>query len=715
MKAALVLTLQDKLTAGLDRIKTMFDQIKKLGSGLSLGKLENAGQTLREIGREALGVATGFGRIQAAADRAGASIKKGWAASKEWGSRTFGAQSRLGAFGAAAEGYSLFRPMHAYAEIENSLRHSAITKNLSGPAVDVDVARMLKFVRHDALTSGQTSASVAKAFQDLLNQGLSVDDVELNLPFHTRVATAYNQHADILGPVSASLMQTMKVNGEDFGRSLTMLALAAKEGRVKMENFAHDLPGVAGMQATLGMTGVKGVATAGAALEIIARNTTNPEQAATYYTDMLAYLTSPIAAKSFSGMAAKRGVGAAIHKMAGEATGTMHQVGINLPKLLVESEKKGIDPVTAVIEALKDRIKGKTPIQAKEILSPLQHNLAAGAAMNTLLMFSPQFYALRDKLLAAGLGMLDRDFVTAFDAPKVKMTIFEEHLKQLQERVGKGFMPLIRSLNSAFGALGEQLDRLDDRFPGLGDAVLLGVGGLLLFSAVLAAIGFVLPALGAGFGMLAGIVAVLASPFGLVIAALAALAAAAYIYRDEIAAAFNSLWETLKFHWIEFIKTWQQYFEEWGIAEKFRAVKESVGGAVLYLKQQFDAATTAAGDMFRALNDWDGGVIGRALKGLVEDLKAVLAPFKAIEDIAGRIGSALKIHPDAADPATDLPAFDVPGGASPRGSFVVPKQETLRGEIVVTAGPGTTVTGIKSDRAMEIRIAPDSGLVAGRH
>src|SRR6185437_8912491 len=120
------------------------------------------------------------------ADRAWSAIKRMGSATVEWGKKTFGPQSRVGAFGALAEGYSVIAPVRAYADFEDIARRAAITKGLSGAAVGAETKRLMSFFQRDALETGQSSQSVAEAYLDLIQSGLSPKLSEKLLPIHSR-------------------------------------------------------------------------------------------------------------------------------------------------------------------------------------------------------------------------------------------------------------------------------------------------------------------------------------------------------------------------------------------------------------------------------------------------------------------------------------------------------------------------------------------------
>lgn len=136
--ASLRLTLVDDLANGLNRLKNMLQGLRDIGRSLTLGKLGEGGAVtaLRDITNEARGLTSSLRGIEGAADRAWGAMKRMGTGAAEWGKKTFGPMSNVGAVGAMVSGATLAAPVVQYAAWEDQLRHIAITKGLSGAAAD---------------------------------------------------------------------------------------------------------------------------------------------------------------------------------------------------------------------------------------------------------------------------------------------------------------------------------------------------------------------------------------------------------------------------------------------------------------------------------------------------------------------------------------------------------------------------------------------------
>jgi TP901 family phage tail tape measure protein len=502
LKASFTLTLEDKLSSGLKEIKSALQDLRDVGKDLTLGKLDGgrAVESIRTVTREVKALTGSFDMLQATASRAWNGIKNASRPVMNWGAKTFGPQSRLGVFAAAAAGYSVVEPIRSYAAFQNIALHSAITKGLSGPAATAEANRLMRLFQTDALATGQSSTSIGQAYQDLIQTGMSSELAEKLLPIHSRAATAYNISPEALGHAVFALSDSFKIGEGDMGGALASMALASKEGRFKVEDFSRFLPSIGANMAKLGMTGRGSADLAFAALETVMKNSADPGSGAANFTDFLNYLTSPHAARSFA--LDSRG-------MAPETRAILNQYGIrgiNMPKLLENARKLNIDPISAVIGTLQAKVKNLPPEVLAEVLGAFFTNQQSRDAALAMLLHAPDLVNMRGHLAGADSNMLGRDFDTGFNAPQVQLQVMHENLDQLENRLGQGFSPLIGPLNTALEGVLSGIKALDDHLPGLGDAVISVTGALLAAAAAIGAIGFVAPAFKAGGALLGGVV-----------------------------------------------------------------------------------------------------------------------------------------------------------------------------------------------------------------
>jgi hypothetical protein len=752
LKASLVLSLNDQLTAALQRFKSEFNQLKQIGQGLSLGKLGNGADVLRSLGRMAREAAGDIGKIGTAADHAWNSLKRMTSAVGGRFGKALGEQSRAGVFAGAVEGYSVIKPIQEYAGYENTLRHTAITEKLTGPAVEAEVARLTKTFRNDALETGQSSESIAKAYVDLLQAGLKKEVADQLIGIHSRAATAYNISPEALGPAVFALSDSFKIGDKDMPSALAAMAMASKEGRFKVEDFSRFLPMIGGQMGLMGMTGRKGADTAFAALETITRNSADPGSAATNFYDALRYITSPIAARSFAGKG--RNVPPEIAQMMKESTGSFGAVGIDLPKMLMEAEKKGIDPLDAFTGKLAQLTKGKTFVEGAELLGTLLHNQQAGIAFMSLVAHKDEFLAMQKQLAGVNDKQVAEDFDSAFRAPLVQVRLFNEMLEQLTRRIGQGFTPVLYGVNVGLAFLLKLMTWLDEKTPRLLNILLPVIGGFLSFGAALAILGAVWKPLTTGLALagqfmrllllplawlrtgitlllpvladIGGGLAALSAPvwglMALIVALVAAFAyAAADIYENwgRFRDFFEEMWSGVKDVFWGFLEFLEGVFtldgakaiagldRMWhGLVEIFSGLWDTIRQIFIDFGTWVDGWTDGAmtGAVNRIKAAWDG------LRGWFSDLWADIR--KPFDDLVGAIENSaiFKLKAPEMQPGHEQQALPVFGDVMPLG---------LNGTITVQAEPGTQVTGTQSsDPNVKIQAgsAPptNTGRVLGR-
>lgn len=504
MKAAFTLTLEDKLSSGMKTIQDQLDRLRDKGAQLTLGKLERADDVLRAVGRQVENLTNELQRTERAADNTWRklkgiastsfqNLKAGW-------QNTWGPQGRvggqIGVIGGIVSGVSLLKPVQSYADFQNVALHSAITKGLSGRAATDETNRLMGVFKRDALEAGQTSLAVAQAYQDLIQTGINPAQAEKLLPTHSRAATAYNITPEALGHAVFALSDSFKIDEHAMPGALAAMALASKEGRFKVEDFSMFLPSIGGNMAKLGMTGRESADRAFAALETVMKYSATPGTGFADYTSFLNDIVAPHSARMFA--LHNRGMAPETKEMLNK----YHIKGVNLPALLEDARNKGIDPITAVLRTL-DKITSGLPADVKgEVLGAFFGNSESRNAAMAMLDHLKEMEAQRAGLGKADAGMLNRDFTTAHNAPITMLRTGEEAGTQLERRAGEGFEPVVRKLTEGLEGVVHGIERVDTLVPHFADAVFSVTAGLLALATTLGTLGFIAPAVSAGWGLL---------------------------------------------------------------------------------------------------------------------------------------------------------------------------------------------------------------------
>jgi len=652
MVASLKLTLQDDLTAGLNGLKNILSGLRDAGRGLTLGKLGESGaaNALRTISHEALGLVGHLKAIVTNADGAHAALSRIKTAVGGWASRTFGPESRIGALGAAAQGFSVFEPMQNYAEYQAQALRAAMIEGFSGSAANTEAARLMTVFAHEATATAQFSSSIAETQIDLLRTGMSQAQVAQWLPVHSRAATAFGVDPAILSPATYALATSFGIQGDEQEKgALAALALAAQSGRFGVGDFARELPGIAGLFSGWHMTGRGNEDLALASLETVMKYAPDPGSGAADFSDLLTFLGSRTAARSLA--LEGRGMAPATKQMLEQ----YHVTGINLPDILAGARKSGSNPLLAVLDAVQNEVRNLPPDVRMQVLGAFFGNQQSALGARALMDHRADLTALTGRLDATGGNYLDAQFNTAMGSPKKKLDLAQERLTQLVRQAGEGFLPVLSGVNWGLSHFLGLLDRLDGTLPGVKSEFLGLVGWTLALGTALGTIGFVWPAVAAGANLvwgalrlgwsalrgawtginfvvdaLAGVLGVSTAVAAAIVAGVVLIAAAAYdIYKNwgRFRGFFVEMWHGVEgaFNgFVEFLTgvftlNLRQAFTGW--QKTWDGIGRIIEGALGVVKQLFI-------DLFKLLDSWTGG--------------AILSTLHAIGDAVG--GIINKIH-----------------------------------------------------------------------
>ena len=664
LKASLTLKLEDLISPGLKTLLDRLTQLQGVAKKLNLNPLAQSAQAVPAATQQVSLLSRAIGGIVGAAGRAEAAMARLWRGVRSGAAGAAGAvksvSERIGIIGGAVAGVGLMGPIRKAADYDFTLRHIAITEGLSGTAAETEIKRLGKMFNKEALETGQSSHSIAAAFIDLVQAGMTPELAEKLIPIHSRAATAYGISPEELGHAVFALGKTLGIGEAEMPAALGGMAQASKEGLFKVKDFSSYLTGQAGIGAPLGLHGLQGAATLFALNEVVAQRTTTAEQAGQYVAAGLGYISSPTAEHHFQ------------------------RAGINLPESLKKGVAGGLDEVEAFIRILERATKGMTGVDRNRMLGKLIANQEDMRVWQAVLDMRQEYNERRQRYGHGDPTRPATDFETAFAGFRAQTDLFEENITQIARVFGVGFVPVLRSINDLLKGFNEQLQAFQQANPELTANILLGVGAFLALVTVLGVLGVALPAIGAGF-------ALLFSPVMLVVGAVAAVAYGAYeIYRNwgDVAAWFGRQWEA--------VKGWFSGFGTW--------VTAWAGG-------ELRAGVQAIKDAFAGLEAWFSRLWTR-----------ITGPFQYLLDLIDHLPGLGSAAPPSGRTSA-LPGSDAPPPTGSRGGFIGPGgnpiDPTLAPEVTVNfanAPPGTTVTASPGVRIGNLHLAdpPDRGQVLGR-
>ncbi|GGG31023.1 hypothetical protein GCM10010964_18710 [Caldovatus sediminis] len=612
---------------------------------------------------------------------------------------------RIGAIGAIVGGLSFAGPAQGAAALDTALRDVANTAALTGAAAEQAIGRWQRRFEDLAQTYALRALDIANAAGILIANALPTEQIERILPALAEVAQAERVSLEHLARLGVTALQTFEIAPERIREAMAMMIQAGREGSFEMRAMAEYFPVLGASARNLGLTGEAAIRTLATALQIARRGAGDEATAANNLRNLLQKFTAPETVRHF------------------------REFGVDLPGLLADAARRGINPFEALIQEIR-KIAGNDPFRMSELFGDMQ----AIEALRPLIQFVQDYLRIRESVAGATPQIIEDSLALRMAGVAANMVRFEEALTQLGNRLGAGLAAQLGPLVALLFRLRDLLRWLDDTYPGLVDGALGWAGALAVTAGALGLLVPVLGAIASGLGLLV-------SPGGLL---LAAAAAAALLWRhwERVGAFFRGLWERV----VGAFQGWVAWLRGW--------IAGAVADAVWLLRGTWWVLTTwfntlwgvvrSAFTAFTAWVDgWTGGAMTAAIEGILRAWERVGAFFRGLWDdvvaafsaVWERIRPAIEQIERAARSLQGSgagPAFQPEAQAARRqnfrergraGGYYPPEaalpapagggRAAVGGEIVVRAAPGTEVVETRSTNPA-VPITVDRGRILGR-
>lgn len=555
----------------------------------------------------------------------------------------------IGAIGGGLFGAAAFAgPIAAAAQLEGLMRSTAINASLSGPAVEAMIARERAAFEELSKVARQSINDIAKSKARLIASGLDEALATTTLPLMMRVATASRAAADDIARTGFTVLDTLKVAPAELERAFAGMIVAGKAGAFELKAMAAEFPVITAGANALGMTGVRAVSTLAAALQIAKKGAATEAEAANNLANFLGKLSSPETVKNFADM------------------------GVDLPRVMARARKEGLDPFLVALDKIRAMTKGD-PVKLGKLFGDMQ----VLNFLRPMLDNIPLFLQIRKDALAATGEVIDTDFASNTRGLDANLTETGRLAGEIGLRLGEGFGKALGPINEVLKGIIELGKKLDTKYPGLLDSVLLLGTGLVGLGVTLAGIAL-------AFGALA-------SPIGIAAALLAGFAAALLLDWEQVGPFFDDLWDGIK--------------TTFGAA--VQAIEDATGGKLTRLADQVMQAWEPLRAFFKLL--WDG--ITSGLQGAIGFFERQIAGIAGVID---RLRGAIAPRNPGNQPSPSEPS----GAPDPtNGGFFpmsAPGQANLNGKIEITLAPGLVLRNAEADAKNVSFVAPDRGMMLGR-
>lgn len=629
---------------------------------------------------------------------------------------------RISMAAAVVGGLSMLGPMQQAAAFEDTLRQNAITAGRTGAAVEEMIQRTRRAYEVLARETGQRSRDIAAAASSLIAAGLDDAVIQRLLPTIARVATGTGATLEDLAQTALQLRQQLGITIEQMPQAFASLIQAGRDGNFELRDMAREFPSILAAARALGMQGPNALHSLAAALQVARQAAGTSSEAANNVLNALQKLASPEVVRNF------------------------REIGVNLEGVMRDAARRGINPLEALIQKLRERTGGDL-FRLQELFGDRQ----ALMGVLPLIQDVQRYLETRDNAARAPTSIIDDAMQDRLRGVQVQLEAFMERLTQLSNRLqlvaGAGLAPV----NAALDVLFTWIDRIDAAYPGLIDSTLAWFSGLIVLAGGLGLLGQVLGFVGAGltvilaplrlvFVALAAIVGVKIAVF---VAAIALIAGAAYLiwrYWERIGPWFRQLWDSIT-GWFRGFVDWLSGWASaaytgavrliqgaWVVLRTWFAtlwntwVREPFVAFVAWVDEWTNGAATAVIERIKAA--WQGLVAW--FRGLWDEIKGVfdavwgpiLAAIERIERFFARRGEGAAFQPAAQEErgrrmnamgAQRIPdeVWNAPEAATPD------RPRDWQGRVVLELAPGLVAREANTNTP-QVSITPDRGATRSR-
>lgn len=429
------------------------------------------------------------------------------------------------AAGAAAIGVGMVASVKAAAQFEQVLSEIGKTANVSGD--------QLKGIGQDLLALSSRNRTnlgpkiLAEGVQDLVAQGLELKDAVASIESLGRVATATNSNLLDVTKTGFQLQNALKIRPVELKATFDALAFAGKQGAFELKDMAQFMPTIAAAAGSLGIKGKDGAVALASMMQMVRKDAPDAGQAATRLTDAMLKMTAPDAVKNFK------------------------KFGVNIEQVLKNAKAKGVNPMEAALDQLQ-RVTGGDTFKLARIFGDKEAKLA----LMSLMKYRKEYEKLKaDAGGTAAAGTVDKDYQRSLATFQGTLASFQNSTQRLGIAVGTALLPPMTKLAEIITPVVEGIADFGSKNPALMTGIVLvggALAGLVLALPAIVAIGSAIKTVWLAFqaanlaGLIAGWLPAILSPAGLIVAAIAGIAVAAFLIIknwQSISGFFAGLWQ----------------------------------------------------------------------------------------------------------------------------------------------------------------------------
>ena len=524
---------------------------------------------------------------------------------------------QMAAVGAAGIGVALTASVKAAASFETVLSDIGKTANVGNAELKILGNQITSLSARNRTNLGPEK--IAAGIQDLVAQGLSLQDAVASMESLGRVATATNSDLLDVTKTGFQLQNALKIKPTELKATFDALAYAGKQGAFELKDMATFMPTISAAAGTLGIQGKQGAISLAAMMQMIRKDAPDAGQAATRMTDAMLKMTAPDAVKNFK------------------------KFGVDIQKVLNDAKAKGINPMEAALSELQ-RVTGGDVFKLSQIFGDKEAKLG----LMSLMKYRKEYEQLKREAGGAGAaGTIDRDYQKSITTFAGTMASFQNSSQRLGIALGNALLPSLTAMAEAITPLVESFANFAQTNPAF-TSFMVGVSaafaGLVPLIPVIASAVSLVSSLSAAIGGAGGLGAVLASvgavitgPVGITIAAIVGIGA-------------TLVWAYTQFQWFRdavngVFAGYMQFFQ--GIGQTFQGVWDLIVGIFSGNTKLIDAAlntiqagfTNMFGGIFNVFK-FSYGTLLTLTWNFVKQLPGII--LSAIVNLPTTIGNVLR-------------------------------------------------------------------------
>ncbi len=283
-------------------------------------------------------------------------------------------------------------------EMEHRLRELGNVGQLSAKQLEDMDKRLGLISKH----TNQLRSEISEGLNVLVASGIDPEKALDYMNVIGRTATAAQAEIVDISKTAFALTDNLKVNVDDLGKTMDMLAQAGKEGRFELKDMAAAFPSLTAGASMLGMKGIPAVAQLGAALQVAMKGAGSAPEAANNLENFIQDITSPLAVNRFQEL-----------------------FGIDIKNFLNNVIAQNKDPIEEVVNLVK-QVSGGDIFTVSEIF----RNKTVLNFLKPMMQNLEEYQRIKQSALSAD-GIMDEDFNHMMDTSLEQIKLLKINMKEL--------------------------------------------------------------------------------------------------------------------------------------------------------------------------------------------------------------------------------------------------------------------------------------------